>query len=171
MGTIKGVQKALIALRHTCFQIASRNIPPVRKYVSHWRSEGPCLWVHLDSPYVNPRIISPAGEPLPEASKCPRSMGEMDDGSALEETKVREICGIEAVKATLAESLRKIHYLIGHIQFRIRLGTFVLVSWKGLEVEESWDLSVYEDMTEMAQFKGRVTEEFVISPTNALSAL
>lgn len=152
LGSINGVRKALISLRQTCFQIGSRNIPTVRKYTSHWRTQGPCLYVHLDTEYSNPELGS---------SKSPRADGDMIDESDVEASKIRETCGIGAVKATLADALRKIHYLRGHIQFRIRLGTFVLVWHKYLDKDDVWDLSEYEDMTAMPQFRGRVTEEFV----------
>ncbi|CZT17108.1 uncharacterized protein RCC_02940 [Ramularia collo-cygni] len=166
LGSMTGVQKALMSLRHTCFQLASRNIPPIRKCVSHWRTKEPCLYVHLGMEYSNP-------EPGVAASRSPRCDGFMSDVTDLEATKIRENCCIEAIKATIADSLRKIHYLCAHIQFRIRLGTFTLVSWKGLGENEMWDLSEYEEMTAMPQFRGRVTEELGDTATenDALSNL
>lgn len=166
MGEIIGVQKALKQLRYTCFQIASRNIAPNRRYISHWRTEGPGAYVHLDEEYIIPQIIESADEPslMLEASKTPRVECKVTDKSDIETIMLLQTCSIQAMQVTLADALQKIHYLRGHIRFRIRLGTFVLASHKRLEEGSSWDLSEYEEMTLLPQFRGRVTEEYVNTP-------
>lgn len=161
-GTRISVQGALVKLRLTCFQIASRNIEPVRIYKSHWRTAQPCLYVHLDEEYQNPQILVPAGDATEsrQSSKTPRGEGNMTEPSDLEAAKTRETHSIATVNMKLVDQLSKIHYLRGHIQFRIRLGTFVLTSQYRLDVGAMWELSEYEEMTSMPEFRGRVTEEY-----------
>lgn len=160
-GSIAGVMKALSQLRVTMFQVASRNICPVRKYLSHWRNSEPGQFVHADEEHENPQLLVPADEPPVPASKTPRADGDLTHDSALAANGRLTTHSLEDVKSTLATALCKIHYLRGHIAFRIRLGIFVLTSWKGLPAGESWELAEYEEMTLMSQFRGRVTEEFV----------
>lgn len=84
----------------------------------------------------------------------------MTEPSDLEAAKTRETHSIATVNMKLVDQLSKIHYLRGHIQFRIRLGTFVLTSQYRLDVGAMWELSEYEEMTSMPEFRGRVTEEY-----------
>lgn len=159
-GKVQDVQAALLCIRKTAFNICSRTINPVRAYMLQWRSGPPPSHVFLEE-YMGPVIIASQGKEAigQDPSYSPRGEGVLDDESAVQLAHTRASVNAERVKTTIRNALRKVHYLQGHLNFRIRLGTFLLAQYKKLSDGELWELADYEEMVGASQFVGRVTEE------------
>ncbi|KAK3696548.1 hypothetical protein LTR37_017890 [Vermiconidia calcicola] len=127
LGSGKDVQEGLLRIRKACFQIAARQIQPVRLYLLHWPDA-----VYLPShvylePYHYPAATT---DGLPEDEKSgilPRGDGEQDGASRLErQTGLNE----ERIRTVLLRTLPKLHYYRGNIQMRVRLGRFLATQFK-----------------------------------------
>ena len=158
MGQAKKVQQGLLRLRKTCFQIAARQISPVRLYLLHW-SEATDLPSHVSlQPYRYPSLISE--EPVVDIKQgnAPRGEGTADDMYSRLETQTME--SEETAGKSLLQTLKKLHYYRGNIQMRIRLGTFLATQYKKPK-DGNYELDEYESMIKESQFFGQVTQECV----------
>lgn len=163
MGSIENVKQGLLRLRRTCFQIAARQIAPVRRYLLHW-PHALALPARLPShvslePYQRPPVDD-IDERFPRASQRPRAQGssESEDASRLaRQTAINE----ERVHTSLLDTLKQLHYYRGNIQMRIRLGAFLALKYLKYKNPSIgvYELDEYERMIHMSQFEAAVTQE------------
>lgn len=155
MGKQENVLEALLRLRRTCFQIAARQVAPVRTYLLHWPADDSVpSQVQLKS-YDYPAVISGHQGASSTLSNWPRAAGETEYRSLLEtQTGVGELQLCQSVLKMLA----KMKYYRGFIQMRIHLGSFLASQFmppsSGL-----YKLEDFENMLQETQFEGTVTQE------------
>ena len=157
LGTLVGVQTALMRTRKACFQLTAQSLNPVRLALTHWRSSVAHSHVCLEG-YPGPRVIEPLSKDLGHVNQSPRGDYEVDDAKELEDAAQSSTLNVERVKVTLANVLQKVHYYTGAITMVIRLGTFLLDQYMPPQ-DELYELEEYENMTKESQFRGEVTEE------------
>ncbi|KXT01537.1 hypothetical protein AC578_4548 [Pseudocercospora eumusae] len=168
MGAEKKVKRALMRLRKSCFQLTARSINPARTYLVRWLN-GANIPTHVYlEPYPLPAVLASSDVDTVDGtpSMSPRAEGFEESRPKIESNRHLSKMNTERVRVTLGNALRKIHFYQGHITLRIRLGTFLLSSYRMPEdaVDENpqdvlYELKEYQDMTEESQFFGRVTEE------------
>ncbi|EME49252.1 hypothetical protein DOTSEDRAFT_58497 [Dothistroma septosporum NZE10] len=159
-GKDSNVQAALLCIRQTAFNICARAINPVRAYLLQWRTGPPPSHIYLEQ-YMGPRIVADQSDNqiAQKPSYSPRADGMLDDEGLVQLAQTRASVNTERVKVTISNALRKVHYLQGHLNLRIRLGTFLLSQYMELADSELWELADYESMVKATQFVGRITEE------------
>ncbi|KAF7191296.1 hypothetical protein HII31_07319 [Pseudocercospora fuligena] len=166
MGDEKKVKRALERLRKSCFQLTARSINPARTYLVRWL-HGANIPTHVYlEPYPLPAVLTSSDAVDETPSMSPRAEGLEESMHKIELNRHLSKMNTERVRVTLGNALRKIHFYQGHITIRVRLGTFLLSSYRMPEgaVDENpqdvlYELKEYEDMTKESQFYGRVTEE------------
>ena len=157
MGKASEVKLGLQRLRQTCFQVAARQIAPVRKYLLRWARPMVPLYVYLTR-YERPAILS-RGEALAEMSaQSPRGDDDMEDNERSKNAIADTRMNTELLRSILFRLLSKLHYYHGSIQMRIRLGTFLFEQYRAPK-DELYDLDEYEAMIQQSQFQGTVTQE------------
>ncbi|KAK0336127.1 hypothetical protein LTR02_014099 [Friedmanniomyces endolithicus] len=161
MGKQTEVKASLQRIRQTCFQIAARQCNPVRLYLLHWPdAEQIPLFVYLKT-YDAPATSSP--ELLKDATdtksrKAPRGDGYGHHDKTLQDAQKQTRSSVERLRNTILATLARLHYYRGHVQMRIRLGTFLANQY--METQDGvYDLDEYESMLQMSQFTGEVTQE------------
>ena len=158
MGKAEAVKEGLLRIRKTGFQIAARQIPPVRTYLLHWPLASTIPSHVALQPYRHMASISEDQTAKAEQSKSPIGEGMHEDESRLEkQTELSE----QTVLSSMLLTLRKLHYYRGNIQMRIRLGKFLAKVYIPPE-DGVYTLENYEKMTKMSQFTGEVTQEYVM---------
>ncbi|SMQ46373.1 unnamed protein product [Zymoseptoria tritici ST99CH_3D7] len=171
MGDDRGVRHALKALKTTCFQIAARNLEPVRLHLIRWPCNSRGTHVYLET-YRDPHVIAPP-RMIQQSSRSPRVEGCAAGAADFEIARVSTLLSIERTRGTIENTLGQIAWLQGSVKFRIRLGVFLLTQYKQLQEGDMYELSEYETMTSQSQFKARTTEEMgdLHAEQNALAAL
>ncbi|KAK0850394.1 hypothetical protein LTS16_009585 [Friedmanniomyces endolithicus] len=161
MGKQSEVKASLQRIRQTCFQIAARQCNPVRLYLLHWPdAEQIPLFVYLEN-YDAPATSSP--ELLEDATetksrKAPRGDGYGHHDKTLQGAQQQTRSSVERLRNTILGTLARLHYYRGHVQMRIRLGTFLAIQY--METKDGvYDLDEYESMLQMSQFTGEVTQD------------
>ncbi|KAK1062854.1 hypothetical protein LTR74_009934 [Friedmanniomyces endolithicus] len=161
MGKQTEVKASLQRIRQTCFQIAARQCNPVRLYLLHWPdAEQIPLFVYLKN-YDAPATSSP--ELFEDAThtksrKAPRGDGYGHHDKTLQGAQKQTRSSVERLRNTILATLARLHYYRGHVQMRIRLGTFLANQY--METQDGvYDLDEYETMLQMSQFTGEVTQE------------
>lgn len=158
-GEMNNVQKAIVRIRQTCFQLAARSVNPVRAYLTRHSKDGDIpTHVYLED-YHGPNIVSPQGQVGEEGIQhSPRGEGFLEDEQQIEVARKTSVMNIERVRVTFANALRKFHYFRGQLQLRVRIATLVLIQYI-LPEDELYELEAYDNMTKESAFVGRVTEE------------
>ncbi|EME89218.1 uncharacterized protein MYCFIDRAFT_193188 [Pseudocercospora fijiensis CIRAD86] len=166
MGKERKVKQALLRLRKSCFQLTARSVNPARTYLVRWL-DGAEIPTHVYlEPYPPPAVLTSSDAVDDTPSMSPRGEGFEESMHKIGLNRHLSKMNTERVRVTLGNALRKIHFYQGHITLRVRLGTFLLSSFRMPEdaVNENpqdvlYELKEYEDMTKESQFFGRVTEE------------
>ena len=156
MGKAEKVREGLLRLRRTCFQIAARQITPLRLYLLHW-PDASTLPSHLTlDPYEYLDISSGDNSAKTRTGWLPRGEGaNLDDARLKRQTALSE----DRLRSSLLQTLAKLHYYRGAIILRIRWGKFVATQYKKPAKENLYELDEYEDMLTASQFMGFVTQE------------
>lgn len=155
MGKADDVKTALARLRKTCFQIAARQIAPVRMYLLHWATADELPSHIVLKQYTRPIIMSGQQPTDQVVQSIPRGLGVGDDGSRLvDQTSDNE----QRVRDLVLCTLQKLHYYRSSLQMRITFGNFLAISFKKSR-ENKYTLNEYEDMIAESQFAGEVTQE------------
>ncbi|RMX84854.1 hypothetical protein D0869_04257 [Hortaea werneckii] len=155
-GTALQVKAGLQRLLRTCFQIAARQVLPVRQYLLRWPHETVPTYLYLEQ-YEHPASSTSEGMSCTKSGRSPRGEYLEEDARsarAAMETEVNK----RRVRNMIISMLGKLYYFRGSIQMRIRLGTLVLKQYKPPR-DELYDLDEYERMTDESQFQAEVTQE------------
>ncbi|KAI7229986.1 hypothetical protein KC330_g7175 [Hortaea werneckii] len=155
-GTALQVKAGLQRLLRTCFQIAARQVLPVRQYLLRWPHETVPTYLYLEH-YEHPASSTSEGMSCTKSGRSPRGEYLEEDARsarAAMETEVNK----RRVRNMIISMLGKLYYFRGSIQMRIRLGTLVLKQYKPPR-DELYDLDEYERMTDESQFQAEVTQE------------
>jgi len=157
----ESVRLALIRIRATYYQIRARNVEADTMYIikplacESLTAEVEFLApVEVDdniTPFVHPRIWK-HDEQLPEDERTKRQ----NDETFTEDQHSSKI------KRLILKTLSKTEYYRGHLRFRVRLGRFVLTSYKKAD---SYPLEDFVEMMENPQVVGQVMQEFVQTKT------
>ncbi|KAI7496103.1 hypothetical protein KC367_g6903 [Hortaea werneckii] len=155
-GTASEVKAGLQRLRQTCFQIAARQVFPVRKYLLRWPQETVPDYLYLE-PYDHPVSLTYESTQLTNHGRSPR--GEyLDEDARPARAAMETAVNTRRVRNMIISMLGKLHYFRGSIQMRIRLGTLLLKQYKP-PADDIYDLEEYERMTNETQFQAEVTQE------------
>lgn len=159
MGKPKHVPSALVEIRRAFYQVMARQITPVHLHTIRW-SANEVILTHVNRAiYKGPQIISPAAQAQPAVKMFPIAQGDMVSADARLYAERKADMLLVRLRATLAESLRKLHYYHGVLCLRVRLGKFLLD--RSLDPSEGnrYELEEYERMTAANGFKARVSHE------------
>lgn len=153
------VQKVLMALRRTCYQLASDSfkVAPIRGYLPHWRSGIVPTHIYLED-YQNPVVIGAAGENR-DIGCSPRGQGELDEAYLIELEQTKSTLSEKRLSHQIENALRKLHFHRGGLELRVRLGTFVLKEYKKPD-DDLYELQEFLNMTRSSVFRARVTHEY-----------
>jgi len=157
----ESVRLALIRIRATYFQIRALNVEADTTYIvkplgrENLNVEVELLApVDVDdniTPFVHPRIWRHEEQP-PEDERTKHQNDEI----------VTEDQNGSKIKRLILKTLSKTEYYRGHLRFRVRLGRFVLTSYKKAD---SYPLEDFVEMMENPQVVGQVMQEFVHTKT------
>ncbi|RMZ07557.1 hypothetical protein D0860_05057 [Hortaea werneckii] len=155
-GTASEVKAGLQRLLLTCFQIAARQVLPVRKYLLRWPQETVPAYLYLEQ-YDHPVSLTNDSMPLTKYGRSPR--GEyLDEDARPVRAAMETAVNTRRVRNMIISMLGKLHYFRGSIQMRIRLGTLLLKQYKP-PTDDLYDLDEYERMANESQFQAEVTQE------------
>ncbi|KAI7659097.1 hypothetical protein KC319_g9058 [Hortaea werneckii] len=155
-GTTSEVKAGLQRLLLTCFQIAARQVLPVRKYLLRWPQETVPAYLYLEQ-YDHPVSLTNDSMPLTKYGRSPR--GEyLDEDARPVRAAMETAVNTRRVRNMIISMLGKLHYFRGSIQMRIRLGTLLLKQYKP-PTDDLYDLDEYERMANESQFQAEVTQE------------
>ena len=162
LGKPSEVQEGLQRLMRTVFQVTAKQVYPARMYLLRWQDAARVApFIYLRD-YDPPAILYPAEAMTPTARKAPAC----DPDSPVDESAVELACSLteracERLRTVLLWTLDKLHYYRGHLQLRLRLGTFLLDQYKEAAdgVYEYEGDGGYLEMLEESQFRGEVTQE------------
>ncbi|KAK5120969.1 hypothetical protein LTR85_005753 [Meristemomyces frigidus] len=156
MGRAAEVQAGLQRLRKTCFQIAARQVNPVRTYLVGWANGGKVpQYIYLKD-HDPPAILSPEDAMVEKPRHSP--VGEGTDEERTKYAAVQTGLSVERLRSLMFRTLRKLHYYRGSMSMRIRLGTFLVVQYREPQYG-LYELGEYESMVQQSQFEGQVTPE------------
>ncbi|KAK4547295.1 hypothetical protein LTR36_000950 [Oleoguttula mirabilis] len=159
MGKAVDVQAGLQRLRATCFQIASRQLNPVRTYLLRWRQGAQIpLYLYLKE-HSRPAILAPE-DPVADkpSGRSPAGEGTHPDEARSRYAGIQTVLNFERLRSLIFKTLRKMHYYRGSVQMRIRLGTFLVTQYREPQ-GGSYELEEWESMIVQSQFEGKVTHE------------
>ncbi|KAK5675373.1 hypothetical protein LTS10_011815 [Elasticomyces elasticus] len=161
MGKPSAVKEGVQSIRQTCFQIAARQLNPVRQYLLQWSDPTMVPLSIYTADYKPPAILSSAttnggGEVTVRKSPCGDEFGHhpRSPEQAAEQTRRSD----ERLRLTVLRTLSKLNYYRGYVQMRVRLGTFLAVQYMEAKYD-CYDLDEYETMLQASQFSGEVTQE------------
>lgn len=158
MGKAADVQAGLQRLRRTCFQIAARQVSPVRKYLIRWTIGASMpIYMYLKD-YDWPAALSPESATLEKPGHSPICGGTDPDDDRSRFFGVQTGLSTERLRTLMFTTLRKLHYYRGSIQMRIRIGTFLVSQYRAPK-DGYYELEEYEKMIQQSQFEGLVTQE------------
>jgi len=158
MGKEADVKVGLMRIRRTCFQIAARQIMPVRLCLLRW-DEGFGLPESVGLvPYLLPAVQSPQGDAVPPHRLMPLAVGSEEDDENVQNATEQTAESSERLRSTMVKTLRKLHYYKGCIKMRIRFGTFLVTHWKPPK-NERYTMDEYSSLIAESAFTGRVTQE------------
>ena len=158
MGKAQNVRTALFRMRNTSFQIMARLINPIRGFMLHWHDQSYVPTHIYQEKYYHTPVLFSDDEAQGMFTYSPRAKGMIEDGKLREVARTSSALSVERVKLTLANALQKLHYYRGHLQMRIRLGTFLMTSYMP-PLDGLYGLEEYEAMTRESMFFGEVTDE------------
>lgn len=166
MGDADAVKTALLRIRKTFFQVAARQIAPIRRYIlrfsnDHGQVDVPSS-VSLRQFSRIRRIGTNAKVNQDETAKSPRGTGERASGVLKEQVLKTSTRDLSVAGKSVLLMIRKLHYYRGHVKFRIRLGTFLATHYKATE-DGSYAIDDFQDMLQQSQFAGEITTEYVLS--------
>lgn len=158
MGKQENVEHGLQRIRKICFQLDAWQIGVLRLYLLRWPEdldEMPskvCL-----QPYDLPSIMIEA--PVAKVAHSPRGADShiMDENEVAIAQQSTEREG-QTVKDEIMKTVRKLRFYRGNICMRLRLGTFLVRSYKPPK-DGSYELEEYKEMIAQPQFNGQVTCE------------
>lgn len=160
MGKASEVQVGLMRMRKTCFQVAARQVSPVRAYLLRW-PDATRIPTHVYlMQYQQPAALTSQDLLASEPRHSPRGdgvhSGEVHSINADTQTALNG----ERVRSLVLRTLGKLHYYRGSIQMRIRRGTFLVGQYRPPK-DGRYQVEDYESMTQASQFTGEVTQEYV----------
>ncbi|KAI5205425.1 hypothetical protein E4T39_03022 [Aureobasidium subglaciale] len=144
-GAVSDVQQALIRIKGLLCKAVAQNSPVQRLYLV----QNDCQHVVLRDHALS--AVLEIGSKL-----APRSAKAVDCVAA--RSKPEDIAlNAKQIKDQVMQTLSKVHWHQGHIDFRVHLGTLTLTNFKPFK---SIDLSSYKDMlSDSYNFRGKVTDE------------
>lgn len=162
MGGIDDVKNALIRLRKACFQIAARQIAPVRKYFLLFDDvNGEIPSAVVLQGFEPLKVIATNGSTVQQPpAKSPRSGNDNENGPIEQEVRTKSIRDVKISGRSIMLMLAKLHYYRGHIKFRIRLGTFLATHYMSAE-DDTYAIDDFQEMLKQSPFRGEVTHEYV----------
>jgi hypothetical protein len=157
MGSQNDVMAALARIKKVCFQLAARQVPGYCKYFLHFERDEVVSERVLLAPYQVTEIIRPAGVTARPAEKAPTG-----DGAATVDMSAVSVKSIETVKKAFFRTIGRLHYYLGPLSLRIRLGTFLATQY--MEPDNGfYELDNFLEMIKQSQFEGEFTAECVIA--------
>lgn len=165
MGDADAVKTALLRIRKTFFQVAARQIAPIRRYILHFTNDDGQVTipskVSLQQFGRIKRIGASAKVTQEETAKSPRGAGERASGPLNEQVLATSTRDVNVAGKSILLMISKLHYYRGHLNFRIRLGTFLATHYKATE-NGSYAIDDFQEMLQQSQFAGEITTEYVL---------
>ncbi|KAM0723284.1 hypothetical protein Q7P37_001485 [Cladosporium fusiforme] len=183
MGEADAVKTALLRIRKACFQIAARQIAPIRRYFLRFDNSRGNDSVKIPSgvtlqPFDRIKRIGGIASNAQEGpAKCPREDDEHATGVVRNHVLTLSTRHVELAGKSILLMIAKLHYYRGHLKFRIRLGTFLATHYKATQQntpdDSDYSIDDFQNMLEQSQFAGEVTTELgdQYSETTALQTL
>jgi hypothetical protein len=139
------VQEALLRIKGLLCKVVAQSSPIQRLYLI----QNDCLTLSLKD-HALPLVYTSGGMQQPRFGKTAKSKD-----SILKQEDV--LVNARLMKDRVMQTLSKVHWHQGHIDFRVHLGTLVLLSYKPFT---QIDLADYKDMlADSYNFRAKVTEE------------
>jgi hypothetical protein len=160
MGNAADVKTALIRMRKAYFQIAARQIAPVRRYMLDFGNAEDEIRSHVGlESYERVKRIDPSAATAPEhPGKSPKSQGEVVSRSTEQQMSDTSTRDVKIAGRTIMLMISKLHYYRGYLRLRIRLGTFLATHYK-ISTHKSYTIGDFHEMIKQSQFAGEVTPE------------
>lgn len=165
MGDADAVKHALIRMRKAYFQIAARQIAPIRRYFLRFDDGDGDDSLEIPSsvvlePFDRIKRIAGNNTIAQEPARTPRGEREHAIGTLKDQVLAMSNRNVETSGKSILLMIAKLHYFRGHLTFRIRLGTFLATHYKATE-DGKYAIDDFEDMLQQSQFAGEVTTEYV----------
>ncbi|QIX02013.1 hypothetical protein AMS68_007530 [Peltaster fructicola] len=152
VGNIKNVQDGLVRVRKAYRSLKARQVVPARTYLLHWdNTRGTPQNINL-CPYEPPQLLL-LGRAQSGGVSYQVHDWRVDSGLCQQPQQA-----LQAVEASVEDTLKTVQHYIGNISFRIRLGTFVATSFLRPEARYH-KLKDFADMIQQSQFQGEITDE------------
>ena len=160
LGEDTNVKTALIRIRKAYFQIAARQIAPVRKYILDFGNAQDEIHSHVTlEDYQRIKRIDSVASTIPgHTGKSPRSQGKVVSRSTKQQLVETSMYDVKIAGKTIMLMISKLHYYRGHLRLRIHLGTFLATHYK-ISSNEDYPLDDFNEMIKQSQFAGEVTPE------------
>lgn len=160
MGHTADVKTAMVRLRKAYFQVAARQIAPVRKYILDFGNAEEEIRSHVAlEPYERIKRIDPlAATAQDHPGKSPKSQGEVVSRSTEQQMSETSTRDVKIAGKIIMRMISNLHYYRGHLRLRIRLGTFLATHFR-ISSHESYPMDDFNDMIKQSQFAGEVTSE------------
>ncbi|CAD0094477.1 unnamed protein product [Aureobasidium mustum] len=145
-GNVENVQEALLRIRGLLCKVVAQNSPVQRLYLV----QNDCQKVILTELYLP--VVNQAGTLLePRVEKTVESVGAT--------LRVEDVAlNAKRMKDLVIQTLRKVHWHQGHIDFRAHLGNLILETYEPFG-DNSKSLCDYKEMISDSNFRARITEE------------
>lgn len=142
---VRDVQEALLRIKGLLCKVVAQSSPIQRLYLI----QNDCPTLSLKD-HALPLVYTSGGMQQPRFGKTAKSKD-----SILKQEDV--LVNARLMKDRVMQTLSKVHWHQGHIDFRVHLGTLVLLSYKPFT---QIDLADYKDMlADSYNFRAKVTEE------------
>lgn len=157
LGEIRPVKRALLRMRVICYQVAARQLTPVRMYLLHFPGESVSRNVSLTQ-YEHALVLDSTDEASGQLGQSPHGEGLVLNEVLKKRFATKSSRNVKHIQQCLANIMPRLHYYRGHIELRIRLGRFLATRYMRPE-EDVYSLEEYQDMIQQSQFAGEVTTE------------
>lgn len=151
MGDAEHVKQAVIRIRQVCFQVAARQAVSARRYLLH---------ANQDDSLPSHVILVPYKRPTDIAKTLPRREGRSPHGVSVAEASSGDEArkAVRITKKCLLATIAKLYYYRGHLELRVRLGTFLVTQYRA-PTNGQYDTTEFQQMLGKSQFVGEVTVE------------
>ena len=160
LGDDTNVKVALLRMRKAYFQIAARQISPVRKYILYFGNAEDEIRSHvgLESYERIKRIDSSASTAQVHLGKSPKSQGKGETWSIEQQILGTSMRDVKIAGKTIMRMISRLHFYRGQLRLRIRLGKFLATHYK-ISATDDYTINEFNEMVKQSQFAGEVTPE------------
>ena len=162
MGKSSDVQKGLLRLRKTCFQIAARRVDPQRTYLLRWASGADIPTTVYLTESSRPTAVCAGETILDKPCNMPMGDGSHENKKRTQLAEMQTSWNKERLQSMLFSTIKRLHHRRGCLEMRVRLGTFLAFQYRQPPEDGLYDMKEFESMLAKTEFIGAVTQESVL---------